>query len=442
MLISLTVENWLSFRNASTLSLRASRERVKAETIHHLPKKYGTAKVLPLAGIYGPNAAGKTALFEAMVFVRQLIVRGSNPNEQIRSHPFCLDNESAEKPTTVKIEFLVDEHIYRYTISINAKGISKETLIKVLSKSEATIFSRGDTVEFSNALNTELSSAIIASLPPNQSFINAAVKLGNEDLKPIFNWFANSLRMISLDTSFKGYSKMLVRDDFMKFADEILQTYAGIDGIDLQEVKDNGVKEDVGQIVQQHVENSDKPLDGLFQVVEHRPYGNSYFFVEAEGGTITRISRMAMRHKLPDGSFALFDIRSESAGTQRLIDLMPAFFDLESSSNDSEARVYFIDEIDRSFHTAMTYGLIKRFLDSCRAGSMKQLVFNLHDLSLMDSDLFRKDETWICDKDPKTGVSSLTCVGKHEGTRSDSNILKSYMANLYGGFPSAHEEHA
>lgn len=210
--------------------------------------------------------------------------------------------------------------------------------------------------------------------------------------------------------------------------------YTGIDGVDLQPVEDGEMKNRLRSIVAKHSKKADPGFTGIHHVVSRSPRSVSYYFIQMENGEVADISRMAMRHRMPDGSTVNFDVESESAGTRRLIDLMPAFFDLDTTE-DCRDNVYLIDEIDQSFHTAMTHDIVKRFLEGCVPESRKQLVFNLHDLSLMDSPELRKDELWACAKDADTGASSLTSIGRHPSMRSDTNILKAYRANVFGGYP-------
>lgn len=76
MLIGLTVENWMSFRDALTLSMLASRERQHRLRLAHTKKRYDR-HVLPISVIYGGNASGKFNLVKALRFAKELIVEGS-----------------------------------------------------------------------------------------------------------------------------------------------------------------------------------------------------------------------------------------------------------------------------------------------------------------------------------------------------------------------------
>jgi AAA15 family ATPase/GTPase len=97
MIISFSVENWMSFRDSVTFSMVASRERQHGD---RLPKlgKYNT-RVLPIAAIYGGNASGKTNLFKALNFAKMLVVKGTQPESHLAVEGFRLDNASIFKPS-------------------------------------------------------------------------------------------------------------------------------------------------------------------------------------------------------------------------------------------------------------------------------------------------------------------------------------------------------
>ena len=81
MLINFTLENWRSFRKPATFSMVASREKQHGERLTRV-ERY-KLRLLPVAAIYGGNASGKTNFFAALNFARNLIVRGTRPDELI-----------------------------------------------------------------------------------------------------------------------------------------------------------------------------------------------------------------------------------------------------------------------------------------------------------------------------------------------------------------------
>ena len=100
-------------------------------------------------------------------------------------------------------------------------------------------------------------------------------------------------------------------------------------------------------------------------------------------------------HPKPDGTEAKFEIHQESDGSQRIIDLLPAFFTEHISGVET---VYVIDEVDRSLHTLLTRKLLEIYLANCSPKSRAQLLITTHDILLMDQELLRRDEMWVTEK--------------------------------------------
>ena len=63
-----------------------------------------------------------------------------------------------------------------------------------------------------------------------------------------------------------------------------------------------------------------------------------------------------------------------------------------------------------------------------------QLIFNTHDISLLEKDLFRRDQIWFTEKS-NNGNSELYCLQDFEGLREDIPFEKWYMAGKFGALP-------
>ena len=102
MLLSFSVKNWRSFYCETTVSLIATRSRLHNE--RGVPSSKYHIKILPTAAIFGGNASGKTNLFLALVFARNLIVDGTKFDQYIPVEPFRLDKKSMNSPTDFTFE--------------------------------------------------------------------------------------------------------------------------------------------------------------------------------------------------------------------------------------------------------------------------------------------------------------------------------------------------
>ena len=93
------------------------------------------------------------------------------------------------------------------------------------------------------------------------------------------------------------------------------------------------------------------------------------------------------------------------------------------------------DELDRSLHPLLTRTLIENFLSVCQSESRAQMIFTTHDISLMDQDVFRRDELWVTERN-RYGESRLYSFSDYEGLRKEKNIRKAYMEGRLGGLPN------
>ena len=94
MIVSFSVENWMSFRDKATLSMVASRERQHGERLARLDRYQ--MRLLPAAVVYGGNASGKTNLFKALAFAKNQVVTGTQPGRPYRGTPLCLGRGAFE----------------------------------------------------------------------------------------------------------------------------------------------------------------------------------------------------------------------------------------------------------------------------------------------------------------------------------------------------------
>jgi hypothetical protein len=157
---------------------------------------------------------------------------------------------------------------------------------------------------------------------------------------------------------------------------------------------------------------------------------NERLVVTRKAGELTAKKLVAF-HSTKNGGEVQFEIRHESDGSQRIIDLLPAF--LEISAKKSH-KVYVIDEVDRSLHTLLTRRLIEGYLQSCSIESRSQLLYTTHDALLMDQSLLRRDEMWVTERD-QFGASHLIPFSEYEDVRYDKDIRKSYLDGRLGGIP-------
>lgn len=423
MLISFEVENWMSFRDSSKVSFVASRERQHRERLPRL-KKYDMT-ILPATALYGGNASGKTAFFAAIGFIKRMVVDGTKPNQPIPVKPYRLEKECLDKASTFRIELLVKNTIYEYSFSATRQMILSESLIEISTTKEKSLFIRtGKDIDFDDKLKKdERLKFIFEGTRKNQLFLTNSISQNADYFKDVYDWFNDTLIMISPETSF-GPSFQFTDEKYPLFKkiNQILGSLdTGVVGIEGEEYPLERLPDEIIRQLEEGVEE---------EAAAKVSINKNEILVTRKNGKL-EASRVVTIHKNNGGERVQFELENESDGTLRVINLLPAFIELLDFSS---SHVCIIDEIDRSLHTLMLRYLLKWYLDNCNSEQRSQLLFTTHDVMLMDQDLFRRDEMWVVERD-QAGCSAIWSFSDFKNVRYDKDIRKSYLQGRLGGIP-------
>lgn len=428
MIISFSLENWMSFRDPVTFSMVASMERQHSDRVPKLGK-YQT-RVLPIAAIYGGNASGKTNFFKALGFVKKLVVNGTRPDTLIPVEPFRLDSKMADKPSRFCFELLINETIYEFSFAVNRKAVIEEKLVIITGTSEKVLYHRldGDPHFDASLDNKQFLKFAFQGTRDNQLFLTNSVSQKVEIFQPIHDWFKDTLELVSPDSSFTSFEPFFDEENplYSSMSKMLPLLDTGIAHLGGEEIpfEDIPLSESLKTKLQEEVrEGESVRLQAMTPTSER--------FVVTRKGNELIAKKLVTYHPREDGTEAKFDIRQESDGSQRVIDLLPAFLTL---SHQISEKVYVIDEIDRSLHTLLIRRLLESYLDNCSTETRTQLLLTTHDVLLMDQQLLRRDEMWVAERDA-VGNSNMFSFSEYKDIRYDKDIRKSYLQGRLGGIP-------
>ena len=427
MIIRFSVENWMSFRDQATFSMVASRERQHGERVPKLGK-YQT-RVLPVAAIYGGNASGKTNLFKALSFAKTLIVKGTRPDSLIPIETFRLDRKKTNHPSRFAFELLIDETIYDFSFVVTRKAVLEERLVVITSTSEKVLYDRRDgQLNFDSSLAKDMFLQFaFKGTRDNQLFLTNSVSQKVDNFRPVYDWFKDTLELVAPDSRFEPFEQFLDEGHPLYAAmNEMLQrldtgiTHLGSEKIPFENIP---LSDPLKSELQAKVE------EGTTVRLREEPT-NVRVAVTREGGELVA-KKLVSYHPKSDGTETKFEIYQESDGSQRVIDLLPAFLEL---SAQTPPKVYVIDEIDRSLHPLLIWQLLESYLANCSTETRKQLLLTTHNIMLMDQQLLRRDEMWVAERDT-SGASSLFSFSEYKDVRYDKDLRKSYLQGRLGGIP-------
>jgi AAA15 family ATPase/GTPase len=411
MLVEFRAANFRSVRDELTLSLVASKDKTSRNT-HTMPTGVSAVPhLLRSAAIYGANASGKSNVLKALQYMRGVVLESASlvqPGQTYAVQPFRLDPAYANKPTEFEVTFLIDGVRYQYGFAMTSERITSEHLLVYKAFKPQRWFERyydvetgKDHFEFGSGLKGP-KSVWEQATRPNALFLSMAVQLNSEALRPIFEWFAR---------------KLVVFNDQAPLTPQP----------SLQRLKDRERRSQIRSFLA----SADISIADIDVITSTVP-GQAVHFDLTTGTTELRTeqieqNRLLFRHVTAAGE-AVFDLSEESSGTQSLLFLSGPVLDaLENGL------VLVVDELDTSLHTLLVRELVRLFNSPATNRYGAQLIFTTHDTSLLDADLFRRDQIWLVEKD--SDQASVLLPLSDFSPRKGEALERGYLAGRYGGVP-------
>ena len=428
MIVRFSVENWMSFRDRVDLSLVATRERQHGERVPRL-ESYRT-RILPVAALYGGNASGKTNLFRALDFARSLVVEGTRPDSPIPVEPFRLSAPGTERPSRFAFEILAGNCLYEFSFAVTQTAVLEEKLVEISRAGEKVLYDRREGIPrfYPTLAKDPFLGFAFRGTRDNQLFLTNSVSQKGEFFKPVYDWFRDQLVLVGPDSRFGPFEQFLDEGHplYATMNETISRLDTGISRLGGEEIPFDAlpVPDPVRKRIQEEVKEGETVRLMSLPPIKDR------VSVTRKGGQLIAKKLMAF-HRSEDGGEIRFDLSRESDGSQRVIDLLPAFLELSAPASHC---VYVIDEIDRSLHHTLTRTLLEGYLSRCTPSSRTQLLLTTHDLLLMDQHLLRRDEMWATERD-SSGASALFSFSEYKDVRYDKDLRKSYLEGRLGGIP-------
>lgn len=437
MLLDLSLNNWMSYRDDVELNLVGSLERQHKGTLAKIPG-FRSRYALPVAAIYGGNASGKTNIFKALSTLKLMVTTDFGVSGTLPVEAFRLDLIGAKSPVSFDVMFLAGSRVYRYYLEAMTSCVIGESLEIVSEKGDSLIFERdgasGD-YSFGDGVFSELEHVTYAakSTRNNQLFLQSAVAQNVNELMEPYLWFSQSLELVGVGSQAWSFATAIgSRDGFLAFASSMLaQLDTGICRLVGEPVGEDALPRDAG-LYKSIAALSDGEILTVLLEGAASDYGFEMLTVR-KGASSPEVERLRTVHVGPDGSEHRFSLSMESSGTKRLMGLLPMLFELSTSGNAYE-KVYVVDELDRCLHTMLTKRLVQDIVNACGPNTRKQLLFTTHDLLLMDQSIMRRDEMYITERGAE-GISELIALADYKDIRYDKDLVRSYLDGRFGGIP-------
>ncbi|MGD9579622.1 MAG: ATP/GTP-binding protein [Syntrophorhabdus sp.] len=416
MLIEFNVTNFRSIRETLTLSMAASKYYRGLEGTNCVDSNIsGLPKLLRSAVIYGPNAGGKSNLFKAMHFMQTFVLSSHALQEgkKINVVPFAFDADTRELPSEFEVFFVHDHVRYQYGFAVNMFRVMREWLFaypegKAQRWFERTYDKDKDKEDwYFGSKFTGRRQVWQEATRKNALFLSTAIQLNNEQLKPVFAWFQQKLAVmlggtINLQFTLEKCASEEGKSRIMEFMNSADMSISDID-VELKKVS-----------ISPETLPPDIPSEVKEKMVKD---------LQEKGVPLIRF-----QHRGNDDKPVFFSLAEESDGTQKLFAFAGPWLDVLA-----KGRILVIDELDTSLHPLLVRFLIENFHNDETNRNNAQLIFTTHDTSILDTDLFRRDQVWFVEKD-RENATKLYPLSDFSPRKGEA-LEKWYLKGRYGALP-------
>ena len=405
MLIEFSVSNFRSIKDEARLSLVARPDKEHEDSIFSLESPAPGARPIRLlrsAAIYGANAAGKTNLLQGLKAMHDIVLRSSGSLDELPVTPFRFDPECSTRPTSFEVVCVAEGVRYQYGFSATADRVTDEWLYAWPSGRLQVWFERNRS-EGGQPASWKLGGKLRGdrevwkrATRANDLFLSTAVGLNSEQLRPIFDWFDKRLHIAGVGGWDSGFSV------------EYCRTRSQAEVIDFLTAADLPVAD-------MRIVEKEMPLEWR----ESIPEGPA-------GGTTADIF---VQHQPRSGRPAELDMNQESHGTRKLFAMAGPWLDSLAGG-----KVVVFDGLHEHLHPELIRFLVGRFHDPSANPHGAQLVFTTHDTSILDRDVLRVDQIWLCERNDRleTTIFPLSDFQPRQGVE---NLRRAYLSGRFGALP-------
>lgn len=382
MIIELKMKNCFSIQEEQILSLVASNDKqLKGNTF-----QADNITLLKSVSIYGANAAGKSNIVKVINAIKKIVLESAimQRGEELPLIPFLL-GEDEEKPSEFEVSFIAENVKYRYGFTIMEKKILEEWLFAYPNGRMQQWFLRAYDEKNDN-YKYEFGSKFLGekklwgnSTRENALFLSTAIQLNSKQLRPVFDWFLKKINMYNVD-GFDNPLDITIKT-FNRNPQEISK-YLKVVDLDIENIK---------------IEEGESLIQTSIKTIHLNQQGQS---IE-------------------------FDLDSESDGTKKFFKLLGVIIDTLQ-----KGKILVIDELHNHLHPLMTKFIINLFHNENINKNNAQLIFTTHETSILDKDIFRKDQIYFCQKQNK--ATKLYAMSDFKGLREDIDFQKSYLLGRFG----------
>lgn len=412
MLIRFEVENFRSILEPVELSMVAIDERASTRS----QPRIGVS-LLPVAGVFGPNASGKSNILSALLWLKTAIRLSLRRwDEEIPVEPFVF-GDAQQRDSSFALELEIEGIRFEYLLDLGRRRVSYEALFHYPEGRRRRIFERkGNELTLqrglgqlsgTRALLTDRSLALSVMRrfdePLTSSFAYQAIHITPFGVpqgprrRPGLRSPRSTLEVFDID---ENPELELFAENDSELAPDLTSTRQ--QALSLLKLADLGVAE-----VEIEKENHEEDSN------------NSPLYRRKSA----QLVHTASGEKLP------FDYHDESAGTQTWFELIGPLLNALQ-----HGQIVLFDELDSSLHPTLTSRLVTLFTSQQSNPHGAQLIFTTHDTNLLNQ--LNRDEIWLTQK-LDNGSTRFGALSDFAGARvrRSANLESGYLSGRFGALP-------
>ncbi|WP_017540962.1 AAA family ATPase [Nocardiopsis halophila] len=421
----------LSFRVANHRSLREEQQLLLVPADREDAQETDAPEALPVAGLFGPNASGKSNVLGALGFMRRLVrfsMEMGEPESGIERDPFALSPQSQEEPSHFAVDLLLARTRYTYGFTIDDTRVVEEWLYRYSDGGDPTILFERDEDGFSFDPSLPDSVRQVQEITDvNTLFLTVAARARLKVFRPVYNWFMRcrhwrGRRDRVLDRDRRLLMRRIAEPGVLSRLQELIRAAdTGIESVEL--------------------EYEQLSLD--MDVSRKDPWDSDVPDPRASAGRARRRPRQAaedeatllFHHRTGEEGSQPLTVDQQSDGTWVLLSLGVEVLDAFRHGS-----LLVVDELDSHLHPHLSAKLIELFKDPDVNRRGAQLVFSSHDTALLGwirgGEVLERDEVWFVEKD-KEGATQLYSLSDF-GDEGENPAL-AYLTGRYGAVPEVTE---
>ncbi len=421
MLLNFTCNNFKSFRDGFNFNMIPEKRMNELDySILTEDTAGSTEKTLSVSAIYGPNAAGKTSVVNAMSVLKQIVLRGNirdaaddvtadHISNSLNLAPFAFRDDAS--PVLFDVTFTSEGIKFRYVLEIFLGTFLDKTAERYVSSeklyvNDCLVFERGET------------SVEKLKLDKIKNHLNIGYEL--KDTEKTRKAMSSNITSDSLllVTDFNSFCSKKLVTQIRKWFEE---NFIVVNSADRTRFYPSLPEDDGRAMINVYINKIAKEA-GII--------GSDFAYVNDPETHATKL--MSVLQKTDDKLYGLDADRIESVGTMRLISIMPVII-----SALKKGAVLVMDEMDASLHPMIIMNIITIFHNDSVNKKGAQLIFNTHNPIYLNHNLLRRDEIKFVERDKETKSSTLYALSDfrangESSVRKTSDYMKNYFISRYG----------